>query len=341
LAVRRKLKNGKGAIILRNKFGIERLEGRGITAKVVNVGKQYSTYNKFAVASGYSDAAVEAWTEEERKKSENGRKLIEKTVDVLAKGKHEHSNDVIYVVQDSEGERFLFEGKGLEIKTPPQMPAIEALTAAHSAIDELRRKAYAEGFDAGRAFVAESEQDVARRVLADAGPMIEFGRKRAQEIRDKAIEQAKADVVDCEHRMGYTAAFPFAKFGRKFTEVEFVINRQKRTVVALIRYKYVNNAEILARGIAKCAPDDCFNSHIGRATALRRALGLDVPAEYINAPQPTEVRVGDIVRGKNTGIKAEVESVDGEIAYGRYEDGYRLSTPHVKIIDDSREGVAE
>ena len=51
-----------------------------------------------------------------------------------------------------------------------------------------------------------------------------------------------------------------------------------------------------ARGIAKAAPDDCFNVHIGKAIALHRALGLEVPDEYLNAPQPTEVRVGDAVR---------------------------------------------
>ncbi|MEV2911132.1 hypothetical protein ABNF65_21620, partial [Paenibacillus larvae] len=53
--------------------------------------------------------------------------------------------------------------------------------------------------------------------------------------------------------------------------------------------------EIYARGTAKCAPGDVFNSHIGRAIALRRALGLEVPTEYMSVPNPTEFKIGDIV----------------------------------------------
>src|SRR5699024_6527622 len=74
---------------------------------------------------------------------------------------------------------------------------------------------------------------------------------------------------------------------------EFVVNKEKRTVVALLRGW--GSGTIVKRGIAKCAPKDCFNVHIGKAIALRRALGLEVPDEYLNAPQPTEVREGDIV----------------------------------------------
>lgn len=74
---------------------------------------------------------------------------------------------------------------------------------------------------------------------------------------------------------------------------DFVVNGEKKTVVALIIE--IENGRPCRKGIAKCAPNDVFNASIGRAIALRRALGLEVPVEYLTVPSPTEVRVGDIV----------------------------------------------
>src|SRR5699024_11680223 len=71
-----------------------------------------------------------------------------------------------------------------------------------------------------------------------------------------------------------------------------------------------NTGELFKRGIAKCDPSDCFNVHIGKAIALRRALEVEVPDEYLNTPQPTEVRVGDIVRhrsGKKFTLSEKIE----------------------------------
>lgn len=82
----------------------------------------------------------------------------------------------------------------------------------------------------------------------------------------------------------------------RMSRVEFVVNSAKRTVVALVfGSESPDYYELREKGITKCAPDDCFNAHIGKAIALRRALGLEVPTEYLNVPQPTEVRVGDVV----------------------------------------------
>src|SRR5690606_8877993 len=99
---------------------------------------------------------------------------------------------------------------------------------------------------------------------------------------------------------------------------------------------------VLEKGFAVCAPDDCFNVHIGRAISLRRALGLKVPAVYLQAPNPTEVRVGDIVR-----LIAPGYSFDGKIETVRevHLNGAVLtkespgSCPkgEYEIIDDSRE----
>ncbi|MEC0167886.1 hypothetical protein [Paenibacillus graminis] len=126
--------------------------------------------------------------------------------------------------------------------------------------------------------------------------------KSTQQIRDEIVERAKADVSDLRKFSGKKIPNDSVSFWPK-TElphayiamhtVEFVVNSAKRTVVAIIR---CTQDGLTTRGIAKCAPGETFNAHIGRAIALHRALGLTVPAEYLNAPGPTEVRVGDVVQ---------------------------------------------
>lgn len=74
-----------------------------------------------------------------------------------------------------------------------------------------------------------------------------------------------------------------------FGYVDFIINSEKRTVVALIKPSGLK--QVVERGIAKCAPGDVFNEHIGKAIALGRALGLDV-SEFEQAVQPDEVVMG-------------------------------------------------
>ncbi|WP_025846536.1 hypothetical protein [Brevibacillus agri] len=157
--------------------------------------------------------------------------------------------------------------------------------------------------------------------------------KSPQQLRDEIVERAKRDVTELvEH---------FAE--STIEEVEFVVNRNKRTIVALLKYC----GTVTNRGIAKCAPGDVFNAHIGRAIALRRALGLPVPDEYLNAPQPTEVRVGDVVQvtepGLITGATMIVTKFEPKFdLYGKgkafrhtYDSGW-LGVEQVKIIDDSR-----
>ncbi|WP_342493977.1 hypothetical protein [Bacillus sp. FSL R5-0447] len=162
----------------------------------------------------------------------------------------------------------------------------------------------------------------------------------AQARRDEIVEQAKADV---EKLSNYGDGVRYETGTGSFAtcNVEFVVNRDKRTVVALL--KGVRTGKVYAKGIAKAAPDDCFNVHIGRAIALRRALGLAVPDEYLNALQPTEVRVGDFISDDSGVHKALVIEDDswppfssGSVIYLKdaRKYGYR-------IIDDSREEVGE
>jgi hypothetical protein len=143
---------------------------------------------------------------------------------------------------------------------------------------------------------------------------------KRQKTRDDIIEMANRDVVDL--------IYGYKQYHFNFDE-QFVVNREKRTVVALLKDPTFKG--VFARGIAKCHPDDCFNVHIGRAIALRRALGLEVPNEYLNAPQPTEVRVGDIIeyKGKRyTVSKAPLKN--GQCGVNS------IAVHNGKIIDDSR-----
>lgn len=109
--------------------------------------------------------------------------------------------------------------------------------------------------------------------------------KPANELRAEIIEKAKEFVkeqrddmivVKTDNPHGYVVG------------VSFIVNAEKRTVVALLRG--IISDSVRAKDIAKCNPDDVFNEHIGKAIALGRALGKDV-SEFENAPQPNELAV--------------------------------------------------
>lgn len=168
--------------------------------------------------------------------------------------------------------------------------------------------------------------------------------KTPQQQRDEIIEQAKRDVAELESIMDSSFRPPINgnnTFMEMRTFVKFFVNKEKRAVTALVycgEYGY-----LVEKGIAKCSPTDCFNVHIGKAIALRRALGLDVPSEYLTAPQPTEVRVGDVVRGKYAGegegtYDLTIKSI-GTSKYSYVEGGFDyINDAELRIIDDSREG---
>ncbi|SLC06526.1 Uncharacterised protein [Mycobacteroides abscessus subsp. massiliense] len=162
---------------------------------------------------------------------------------------------------------------------------------------------------------------------------------RAQSRRDEIVEQAKADVEKLSN-YGDGVRYVTGTGSVATCNVEFVVNSDKRTVVALL--KGLRTGKVYAKGIAKATPDDCFNVHIGKAIALRRALGLTVLDEYLNAPQPTEVRVGDVV-SNSTGV-----FVGGVLP----DDSWRPLTGNwvrqsdarkygALVIDDSREEVGK
>jgi len=166
-----------------------------------------------------------------------------------------------------------------------------------------------------------------------------------QRTRDEIVAKAKSDVEELMYLAGIGNSTPSTKISGSLT-VKFQVNNDKRTVVALLFRKNIATTEVRWRGIAKCAPNDVFNAHIGKAIALRRALGLKVPTEYTNAPQPTEARVGDVVQvtsqGRITGTTMQLtkkceryDSVGlGKAFYHTYDSGW-LGDEQFDIIDDT------
>ncbi|MED4787560.1 hypothetical protein P9429_11760 [Bacillus atrophaeus] len=221
----------------------------------------------------------------------------------------------------------------------------ELMAHGEAVMEAIKKRMFQEGYRS-----AKQAQRKLARINAE---------KSAQARHDEIVEQAKADVEELSStfRPGCPSLiYPPSAFDPSRQTVEFIVNSKKRTVVVLITYvsSITKIKNVAFRGIAKAAPSDCFNVHIGRAIALRRALGLAVPDEYLNAPQPTEVRVGDVVRGKYEESYYRYEdrlSDDSyevqikEIAEGRYhyvEGSYDfIDSADLTIIDNSREEVGE
>lgn len=223
------------------------------------------------------------------------------------------------------------------------MSSKELLEVATEVFGEMRRKAYAEGYEQGK---FDEKMDIGFKALGNAVRSAGITTETAQEKRDRIVERAKEDVVNLTEQVtGDDWIFIDRISGIGNVVPRYVINKKKRAVVVLLEYMYTDGLTE-HKGIAKCAPEDCFNVHIGKAIALRRALAIEVPDEYINAPQPTEVRVGDVVDcpGISYVKPFKVDLIEDE--YSGCEmvydaDGTWLHESEVRTIDDSRDSEGE
>ncbi len=181
------------------------------------------------------------------------------------------------------------------------------------AVGELKRKAYGEGYRQGN--------HEAR--YGDGAAPVSKALTRAEVVR-----KANADIDGLKNE---SKRYDYGIFEVK---AEFIVNSEKRTVVALLRGK--GSGKIHTKGIAKCAPGDCFNSEIGKAIALRRALNLEVPSEYTNAPKPEGYHNYD----KIITTKSDVYTITPTDQYEESISGdqCQVTAPVVngaKVIDDS------
>lgn len=193
----------------------------------------------------------------------------------------------------------------------------ELIAHGEEVMRTLRLRAYGEGYEQGK-FDAEMD-----------AMYMQPQEKSAQARRDEIVKQAKAYVERLRENNIRLRTF----------NISLEVNRKDRSVEAIAKRPKSNRAFY---GIAKAAPNDCFNVHIGKAIALRRALGLAVPDEYLNAPQPTEVRVGDVVSNSTGDVVGGVLPDDSWRPltgnWVRQSDARKYGA---KIIDDSREEVGE
>lgn len=138
-----KIKRRIGADTMTRNFEIERLEGCGITAKVINTGALYTTFSDFARAAGYPEAI-----------NPKCKDIEGQVVNVLAKGKHDCHGCVIYVIENSYGNCYLIEDFGLTITEPEEVGKI--------VVDEIL-VAYERGYAKGK----EEAMAELRRVMSE------------------------------------------------------------------------------------------------------------------------------------------------------------------------------
>jgi len=149
---------------------------------------------------------------------------------------------------------------------------------------------------------------------------------KERNARQVVIAQAKRCIEGLQDKDYY-------KIGWLSCNAEFIVNEEKRVVVVLL--KGFKSGKVHTKGVAKCDPQDVFNIHIGKAIALYRALGQDVPEIFTNPPQPENTEVGDIVNYNGTIYKV-VEENEWKASSGVATVG-SIAAKRGTIINDSKE----
>jgi hypothetical protein len=151
-----------------------------------------------------------------------------------------------------------------------------------------------------------------------------------QDVIDRAIADVELLIEIGGQRHG---RLPQGPYESRFYSAELIVNSAKRAVTALIRNR--ESSRVQETGKSRCAVDDVFNAHIGKAIALRRALGLDVPSVYTNAPQPTEPQIGDIV--ESCGYSGPVYAINPQfrtVGVGAGQNFGKQTAPFLTFIAD-------
>lgn len=146
--------------------------------------------------------------------------------------------------------------------------------------------------------------------------------------RKDIILQARRDIEELKKKDRSYGEYSRNLYG---LNAEFIINRDKRTIVCLLRG--YESGDVIFRGIAKCHPNDVFNADIGKAIALRRALDLLVPAEYLNAPPPEDVAEGDVITVRVDEDYAWHTFVARESLVAHLNE--KLAEGNLQVIDDT------
>jgi len=240
------------------------------------------------------------------------------------------------------------------IGTPDEISALlDAVrrTARQRAVDRLPQVVK---LDAGeRVLTQVNGQDVERK----SGPIpFKPTFEPIAQTREEIVKEAIADVADLLGR-GYSSAHTPEIVEHVGTvilfnlddRIDFFINKNKRVVVAKVWIHAssgtASDNSYATTGIARCAPSDVFNEYVGKAIALRRALGLPVPAKYyeVGGMLPEGKQVGDIVDLRDVfGVPQECRVTEGNSVrvYSGQVGINTLSAKNAKVIDDSARYVA-
>ena len=184
---------------------------------------------------------------------------------------------------------------------------------------------------------AEVEALKAQLAVSEPKPKQVVAKKTPNQRRADVIERARAFVADLEgraisdtsNRDGNTL------FNHRTTRLTFHVNAEKGVVTALAHGKH--GGELFDKAFARCAPGDVFNADIGKAIAAGRLYGVEVPADFLDAPKPTEFAKGQFVYGTIPQRKYTITEIDGDKALTRPGTFYRLDRDFktVNVLDDT------
>src|SRR5699024_5597095 len=125
-------------------------------------------------------------------------------------------------------------------------------------VEKLEKEAYERG-----------KRDAFEKSIEEPVQPLSANQQR-KELIERAGEFVEEHTTEISRKMAYLNSFvPLVREKGNLT-AKFIVNAEKRTVVALIHLSY--SGGVASRGIAKCHPDEVFNADIGKAIALARAL---------------------------------------------------------------------
>ena len=242
------------------------------------------------------------------------------------------------------------------IKESPARRTTRRLTEAEAEIETLKCQLYSVEKNLGRK-IRDLETVLADRSKLTRAPVIieaeKFGRLIAEGLargiakapkqtpnqrRADVIKRAQAYVEKYEGDEGVERGVGNSTARLHMYETDFTVKGGKVTAVV---YRLFTGHGRESRphhvGRAVCSEGDVFNAIIGKAIAIGRALGVDIPQEFFDAPNPTEVVVGQIVRDRVGGLYAwddyKVEKIEGTLAFDSKMQ--YASFQNLAIIDDT------
>ncbi|MFJ7982356.1 hypothetical protein ACIQ1D_19020 [Lysinibacillus xylanilyticus] len=196
------------------------------------------------------------------------------------------------------GKTFLVNGEHFELKKPASTEAkIQKITQEFMQEKETLNKAM-ETYDKNTTKILENLKSVASETKTEKVETTNPNKTRKEtiEVAKKLVENNKQVVSKCYR-----------------VDVTYVVNEEKRTVVAIGRG--YNSGIVRFKAVAKCNPNDVFNAHIGKAIALGRLVDIDI-TEFVEVPQPVGIVAGqEVVLGL---YPTQRYKVVGEKGFGKF-----------------------